>query len=83
MEGQADPRVHTLGLKLQIQSLSETSGSGFGLDYAITYFYNVFGGREISAGDYATVIGLFKEAYKAGSALGVVAPEDPKEILHT
>ena len=53
-------------------------GEWFGLDYAITYFYNVFGGREISAGDYATVIGLFKDAYKAGSALGVVAPGTQK-----
>ena len=28
----------------------------FGIEYAISYFYNVYGGREISTGKYATLI---------------------------
>jgi UDP-glucose 4-epimerase len=46
----------------------------FGLKYAITYFYNVYGPREISKGDYATVIGIFREHNKAGKALHIVSP---------
>ena len=46
----------------------------FGIKYAITYFYNVYGPREISKGSYATVIGIFKEHYKEGKPLNVVSP---------
>lgn len=49
-------------------------GSWYGLEYAITYFYNVYGGREMSAGDYATVIGIFKEKHQRGEPLTVVSP---------
>lgn len=49
-------------------------GEWFGLPYAITYFYNVYGPREISTGQYATLIALFKEKYKKGEPLTVVAP---------
>ena len=49
-------------------------GKWFGLDYAITYFYNVYGGREISDGKYATVIGIFTRKYKNGEPLTVVSP---------
>jgi UDP-glucose 4-epimerase len=54
--------------------LVENYGSWFGLSYAITYFYNVYGPREISAGPYATVIGIFKEFYRQGRPLPVVSP---------
>ncbi len=46
----------------------------FNLPYAITYFYNVYGPREISTGSYATVIGIFKELYKHRKPLTVVSP---------
>lgn len=46
----------------------------FSLQYAIAYFYNVYGPREITKGSYATVIGIFKENYKAGLPLPVVLP---------
>lgn len=46
----------------------------FGLKYAVTYFYNVYGPREISKGPYATVIGIFKEKHKNGEPLHVVSP---------
>jgi UDP-glucose 4-epimerase len=38
----------------------------FDLPYVIVYFYNVFGGREIRDGKYATVIGLYKRLTKEG-----------------
>lgn len=44
-----------------------------GLEYAITYFYNVFGGRE-RAGRYGTLIGIFKDIYRKGGVLTVTAP---------
>lgn len=50
----------------------------FGLNYAITYFYNVFGGREIKSGKYATLIALFKEKVKNGEELTVVSPGTQK-----
>ena len=49
-------------------------GAWFGVPYAITYFYNVYGPREITAGPYATVVGIFKEEYRHGQPLTVVAP---------
>lgn len=49
-------------------------GEWFDLPYAITYFYNVYGPREISTGQYATLIALFKEKFKKGEPLTVVAP---------
>lgn len=49
-------------------------GRWFNLPHAITYFYNVYGPREISAGPYATVIGIFKELYRQGKPLTVVSP---------
>jgi UDP-glucose 4-epimerase len=49
-------------------------GKWFNLPYAITYFYNVYGPREISTGPYATVIGIFKELYRQGKPLTIVSP---------
>jgi len=48
-------------------------GDWFGLDYAITYFYNVYGPRERS-GSYGTVIAIFAERVKQGLPLLVTAP---------
>ncbi|AXH09639.1 ADP-L-glycero-D-manno-heptose-6-epimerase [Malaciobacter halophilus] len=49
-------------------------GNWFNIDYAIVYFYNVYGKREISKGKYATLIGIFKEKMKNNSPLPVVSP---------
>ena len=49
-------------------------GDWFNLDYAVTYFYNVFGGREIRTGKYATLIGIFTEHAANGKPLPVVMP---------
>lgn len=49
-------------------------GKWYGLDYAITYFYNVYGGRELTDGKYATLIGIFSRKYKNREPLTVVSP---------
>jgi UDP-glucose 4-epimerase len=49
-------------------------GDWFDLEYAITYFYNVYGENEIMCGRYATLIGIFLERYLSGEPLPVVAP---------
>lgn len=54
--------------------LVQNYGQWFSLPYAITYFYNVYGPREISTGSYATIIGIFKEQFKSGKPLTVVSP---------
>jgi len=48
-------------------------GDWFGIDYAITYFYNVYGGRERS-GAFGTLIAIFKEKMEKGIPLTVTAP---------
>lgn len=54
--------------------LVECYSEWFGLDYAIVYFYNVYGKREISSGKYATLIALFAEKMRNGDELTVVSP---------
>lgn len=44
------------------------------IDYAITYFYNVYGEKEISEGKYATLIALFKEKMRKKEKLTIVSP---------
>ncbi len=46
----------------------------YGLDYVITYFYNVYGPGQIRQGRYATVIGIFEAQYERGEPLTVVSP---------
>lgn len=46
----------------------------FGLDYAIAYFYNVYGPREKADGPYATVIAKFNKMVEEGKKLTVTAP---------
>lgn len=53
-------------------------GIWFGLPYAIVYFYNVYGGREISIGKYATLLGIFKRQYLENKPLTVVSPGNQK-----
>ncbi|MDP2850902.1 MAG: NAD-dependent epimerase/dehydratase family protein [Sulfuricurvum sp.] len=49
-------------------------GTWFNVPYAITYFYNVYGSREIQSGKYATLIALFKEKMKNSEPLTIVSP---------
>ncbi|WP_417529241.1 NAD-dependent epimerase/dehydratase family protein [Marinomonas shanghaiensis] len=53
-------------------------GTWFNVPYAITYFYNVYGDREIQTGKYATLIALFKEKMRKGESLTVVSPGSQK-----
>jgi UDP-glucose 4-epimerase len=53
-------------------------GNWFNVPYAITYFYNVYGPREIETGKYATLIALFKEKMRRGEPLTVVSPGTQK-----
>ena len=53
-------------------------GDWFKVPYAITYFYNVYGPREIQTGKYATLIALFKEKMKNKESLTIVSPGNQK-----
>ena len=46
----------------------------FNFKYEILYFYNVYGPKQISVGDMATVIGIFENQYKNNKPLTVVKP---------
>lgn len=58
--------------------LIKNYGNWFGLEYAICYFYNVYGKGQICKGDYATVIGIFENLYKQKKALTIVPPGTQK-----
>jgi hypothetical protein len=45
----------------------------FGIEYAITYFYNVYGPRELS-GSFGTVIKIFLDLYSSGQPITVTKP---------
>lgn len=49
-------------------------GHWFDVPFAITYFYNVYGDREIRKGKYATLIASFSEKMKNNEKLTVVKP---------
>ncbi len=49
-------------------------GKWFSIPYAITYFYNVYGPREIETGKYATLIALFKKKMKNKETLTITKP---------
>lgn len=53
-------------------------GDWFNIPYAITYFYNVYGDREIQKGRYATLIASFKEKMKNKEMLTIVSPGTQK-----
>ena len=53
-------------------------GNWYGINYAITYFYNVYGPREIESGKYATLIALFKQKMKNNEPLTIVSPGTQK-----
>lgn len=61
--------------------LVQNYGTWFGVPYAITYFYNVYGPREVSEGAYATVVGIFKNKYLRGEPLPVRAPGTQRRIF--
>jgi UDP-glucose 4-epimerase len=46
----------------------------YGLDYAIAYFYNVYGPMETSVGKYATVIAKFLELARKNEPITITSP---------
>jgi UDP-glucose 4-epimerase len=61
-------------MKASNTELVKNYGNWYGLPFAITYFYNVYGPGEISHGPYSTLIGIFSEEYRQGQPLTVVSP---------
>lgn len=60
--------------KARNTELVKQYGEWFGIDYAITYFYNVYGPREIQDGKYATLIAKYAKLKSEGKALPIVMP---------
>ena len=54
--------------------LLENLKKWFNFKYEVIYFYNVYGPRQITTGDMATVIGIFENQYKQKKPLTVVKP---------
>ncbi len=54
--------------------LLENLKKWFNFKYDVIYFYNVYGERQISKGDMATVVGIFEDHYKKNKKLPVVRP---------
>jgi len=54
--------------------LLENLKKWFNFKYEVIYFYNVYGDRQISKGDMATVVGIFEDHFKLGKKLPVVRP---------
>lgn len=48
------------------------------IEYAITYFYNAYGKREIKEGKYATLIAKYKRAMQTDKILPIVLPGTQK-----
>lgn len=63
--------------KQQNIDLIKNYGRWFGLRYAITYFYNVYGPGE-SSGAYGTVIAKFLDRHRRGEPLQVTEPGTQK-----
>ena len=54
--------------------LLENLKKWFNFKYEVIYFYNVYGPKQISRGQMATVIGIFEDYYKKNKPLPVVKP---------
>ena len=54
--------------------LLENLKKWFNFKFEVIYFYNVYGPRQISKGNMATVIGIFENLYKSKKPLTVVKP---------
>jgi len=61
-------------MKASNTQLVANYGTWYDLPYAVTYFYNNYGRRELSTGPYASVIGQFKEQWRKGEPITVISP---------
>ena len=57
-------------------------GEWYGIDYAITYFYNVYGPGERTLENYGTVVATFIDRYKKGLPLLVFAGTQSRNFTH-
>lgn len=53
-------------------------GRWYDLPYAICYFFNAFGPREVGTGTYATLIAKFEQTYLKGEPFTVIKPDTQK-----
>ena len=60
--------------KFKNLELLENLKKWFSFKFEIIYFYNVYGPKQISEGNMATVIGIFEKQYKKGKPLTIVKP---------
>lgn len=60
--------------KAQNVDLINNYGKWYDLPYAICYFFNAFGPREVGTGKYYTVIAKFEQDYLNGRPLNVTLP---------
>jgi len=61
-------------IKSKNLELLENLKKWFSFKYEIIYFYNVYGPRQITKGDMATVVGIFEDHYLRNKKLPVVKP---------
>jgi UDP-glucose 4-epimerase len=54
--------------------LLENLKKWFKFKFEVVYFYNVYGEKQISKGDMATVVGIFEDHFLSGKKLPVVRP---------
>jgi len=60
--------------KAQNVDLIKNYGKWYGLPYAICYFFNAYGPREVGTGKYYTVIAKFEQDYLNGRPINVTLP---------
>ncbi len=60
--------------KAQNLEMLENLKNWYKFKFEIIYFYNVYGPRQISTGNMATVIGIFEKQFSTGKPLTVVRP---------
>ncbi len=80
-EGNGKDQTPYIYFKATNTDLVNNYGKWFDLDYAITYFYNVYGEREIMEGKYATVIGIFLHKHRNNISLTVFSPGTQKRAF--
>lgn len=66
--------------KASMTELVKNYGDWFGLQYSITYFYNVYGPRESSSA-FGTVVAIFRDQYAHGAPITVVSPGTQQRIF--
>jgi UDP-glucose 4-epimerase len=67
--------------KSQNIELIKNYSKWFELNYAIVYFYNVYGDKQIGNGPYATVLGIFEKQYMDDENLTIVLPGTQSRIF--